>query len=541
MDKKLIVKLIEELIKKNIRSAKGLDKMKRKYSIISKSKTLIKNSDILSIYYNLVKNKSIGASSELEEFLRIRKIRTLSGVAIIAVLTKPYKCPGSCVFCPTQKNVPKSYLDDEPAVMRAIKCNYSPYKQVGIRIRALEATGHNVDKIELIVIGGTWSYLPKQYQGWFIKECFRACNEYGKKQGIYKKFGLEKQQLLNEKSNYRMVGITLETRPDYIDEKEIVRMRKLGCTRVEIGVQTIFDEVLKLNKRGHLTKESIGATKLLKDAGFKVCYHLMPNLPGANIKKDKQAFDEIFSNPNFQPDLIKIYPCVVLKEAPLYKWYKQGKYKAYSLKQLISLLKYIKKLIPYYCRIQRLIRDIPTNNIVAGCLIPNLRQELQKAMLGEGWQCKCIRCREIKDNYSTNDKIKLFRIDYNASGGKEIFLSYETLERKKLFSLLRLRIPSQIFSKEKHFIKELNNSAIIREIHTYGMLVPISDKKIAPQHRGLGKKLIKEAEKIAKKEFGLEKIAVISGVGVREYYKKQGYKLEGTYMVKNQKAKSEKQ
>lgn len=537
MDKKLIEKLISELIEKNIKNAKGLDKIKRKYSVLSKSKMLVKNSDILNIYYNLVKNKNIGVNDELEELLRIRKIRTLSGVAIIAVLTKPYRCPGTCFFCPTQKNVPKSYLDDEPAVMRAIKCNYSPYKQVAIRIRALEAIGHNADKIELIIIGGTWSYLPKRYQGWFVKECFRACNEYGRKNGIYKNLGLEKQQQQNEKSNYRIVGMTLETRPDYINEKEVVRMRKLGCTRVEIGVQTIFDEILKLNKRGHLTEKSVEATKLLKDAGFKVCYHLMPNLPGSNIKKDRQVFDEVFSNSDFQPDLVKIYPCVVLKEAPLYRWFKSGKYKAYSLKQLISLLKYIKRLMPYYCRIQRLIRDIPTNNIVAGCLIPNLRQELQKEMRKEGWQCKCIRCREIRDNYDPKDKIKLFRIDYDGSDGKEIFLSFETFDRKKLFSLLRLRIPSQMFSKKKHFIKELDNSAIIREIHTYGLLVPIFKKKFAPQHRGLGKKLIIEAEKIVGKEFGLKKIAVISGVGVREYYKKQGYKLGETYMTKVLKAK----
>ncbi|MDP2820999.1 MAG: tRNA uridine(34) 5-carboxymethylaminomethyl modification radical SAM/GNAT enzyme Elp3 [bacterium] len=538
MDEKIIEKLIIEALRKRTKTAKELDQIKRKYSTLTKAEKILKNSEILSIYYNLLENKKIERNKNLEEILRIRKIRTLSGVAIVAILTKPYKCPGSCFFCPTQKNVPKSYLKDEPAVMRAIMCDYNPYKQVKMRIRALEATGHNADKIELIVIGGTWSFLPKQYQNWFIKECFRACDEYGLKENKFKNLGLEKLQKINEKSKYRIIGITLETRPDFINEKEIKRMRKLGCTRVEIGVQTIFDKILKINKRGHLTKETILATKLLKDAGFKICYHLMPNLPGSDIKKDKIVFEKIFSEPEFQPDLLKIYPCVVLKTAPLYKWFKTKKYRPYSPKQLVSLLKFIKKTIPYYCRIQRLIRDIPTNNIVAGCLVPNLRQELQKQMRKEGWQCKCIRCREVRDNYNPKDKVKLFRQDYESSEGKEIFLSFETTDRKKLFSLLRLRIPSQIFSKKRHFIKELQNSAIIRELHTFGQMVPISEKKLAPQHKGLGKKLIKIAEKITQKEFGLDKISVISGIGVKEYYRKLGYKLGETYMIKGLNPKS---
>jgi elongator complex protein 3 len=533
MNPKIIEKLVIEALKKKIKTAKQLDEIKREYSSSAKTGKILKNSEILSIYYNLLKNKKIERNKILEEILRIRKIRTLSGVAIVAILTRPYKCPGSCFFCPTQKNVPKSYLKDEPAVMRAIMCDYNPYEQVKMRIRALEATGHNVDKIELIVIGGTWSFLPQKYQNWFIKECFRACNEYGLKSHRYQKLGLEKQQKINEKAKYRIIGITLETRPDFINEKEIKKMRKLGCTRVEIGVQTIFDDILKLNKRGHALKEIIKATLLLKDAGFKICYHLMPNLPGSSIKKDKQVFEKIFSGPDFQPDLLKIYPCVVLKTAPLYKWFKNKKYKPYSQKQLFELLMFIKKNIPYYCRIQRLIRDIPTNNIVAGCLIPNLRQELQKQMKKEGWQCKCIRCREVKNDYNPKDKIKLFRQDYNGSQGKEIFLSFETTDRKKLFSLLRLRIPSQILNKKSHFIKELQNSAIIRELHTFGQMVPVAEKKIAPQHKGLGKKLIKIAEKITKKEFSLNKISVISGIGVKEYYKKLGFAPNGTYMTKN--------
>jgi len=289
---------------------------------------------------------------------------------------------------------------------------------------------------------------------------------------------------------------------------------------VELGVQSIYDNVLKLNLRGHEIKEIIYATKLLKDAGFKILYQMMPNLPGSNLKRDEKTFETLFKNPDLQPDLLKIYPCALLKEAPLYKMYKSGKYKPYTQIQLINLIKKIKKKIPYYVRIQRITRDIPSNRIVAGpAKISNLRQIITQDMKMEDWTCKCIRCREVKTEYNPKEKTYLFRQDYDASKGKEIFLSFENKTRSKLYSLLRLRITSQ-------------NTAVIREIHTYGPLVPISERRIAPQHRGLGKNLIKEAERIAKKEFGIKKIAVISVVGVRNYFQKLGYKLKNTYMVK---------
>jgi len=294
-------------------------------------------------------------------------------------------------------------------------------------------------------------------------------------------------------------------------------------TMVELGVQSIYDDVLKINLRGHGVKETILATKLLKDAGFKVLYQMMPNLPGSNLKKDEKMFGELFSNPNFQPDLLKIYPCALLKEAPLYKWWKAGKYKPYTESQLINLVKKIKKKIPYYVRIQRITRDIPSQRILVGAAkISNLRQIIAREMEREGWQCRCIRCREVREKYEPKEKLYLYRQDYDASGGREIFLSFENKNRTKLYSLLRLRITSQ-------------NKATVREIHTYGQLYPLRGRValISPQHKGLGKKLIKEAEKIAKKEFGLNKIAVISGVGVRNYWKKLGYKLKDTYMIKN--------
>lgn len=442
----------------------------------------------------------------------------------MSVLTKPYKCPGKCLYCPSQKGMPKSYLSNEPAVMRAISNKFDPLKQVKMRLKSLKATGHPIDKVELIVIGGTWSYLPKRYQNWFIKRCFDAANGKTSK-------SLLQSQKANEKAKCRIVGVTIETRPDYITLKEIKRLRELGVTRVEMGVQNIYDDVLKFNLRGHGKKEIIEATKLLKDAGFKVCYHLMPNLPGSDLRRDEKMFEEIFQNPDFQPDLLKIYPCAILKEAPVYKLWKQEKYKPYTERQLIALLKSAKKKIPYYCRIQRLVRDIPSPSIVTGpAKISNMRQVLAKETKKDGWKCRCIRCREVGENYQPKEKLHFFRQDYDASDGKEVFLSYESKNRERLYSLLRLRIPSN-----KNIIPILKDVAIIREIHTYGQLHPLDNKTgaVSPQHKGLGKKLMKKAEKIAREEFSLRKMAVISGIGVRDYYRKLGYELEDTYMIKN--------
>jgi len=521
IEEKIIIAFFEEPIK----NREILDKLKRKFAKRKKSK-MSPNSLLLKAYHSLLKEKRIQKHELIEQVLRIRKIRSLSGIVIVSVLTKPFPCPGKCLYCPEQAGAPKSYLKEEPAVARAIKCGYHPYKQVQLRIRALEAIGHPTDKIDLRLIGATWSFYPKNYQTWFIKECFRAANRMSTPNKTTNA-GLTDLQKQNEKAKHRIIGITIETRPDFIDKKEIKRLRELGITRVELGVQSIYNNVLKLNKRGHNIETTIKATQLLKDAGFKICYQMMPNLPGSDIKQDVKMFKQLFSNPDFQPDYLKIYPCALLKEAPLYNVWKKGNYKPYTTKQLLNLLIEIKKLIPYYCRIQRIIRDIPSYYIVeGGTKISNLRQIIAKIAKEQGWHCKCIRCREIKEKYNPKEKIKLFRIDYNASGGKEIFLSFENKDRTRLFSLLRLRIPGQTV------LPILKNTAIIRELHTYGQLVPIAGKEKAAQHKGLGKKLMKEAEKIVKKEFALKKIAVISGVGVRGYYKKLGYRLKQTYMIK---------
>jgi elongator complex protein 3 len=451
----------------------------------------------------MVLEKKLKPSKSLEEFLTLKKIRTLSGVAPVAVLTKPWPCPGDCVYCPTQVDMPKSYLDDEPAVLRAINFGFDAKKQVRSRLAQYEATGHTAQKIELIVMGGTFSNLPDDYKINFIKDCFDACNKTISN-------NLLQAQKTNENTKYRIIGLTLETRPDCIDKKEIALYRKLGCTRVELGVQSVYNDVLKLVNRGHNLLTTVKATKLLKDSGFKICYHLMPNLPGSDLKRDFKMFEIIFEAERFKPDMIKIYPCVVCYQAKLHQWFLDGKYQPYSDDQLINLLIKIKKIVPQWVRINRLGRDIPIKNISAGFKISNIRQVLAQ----KGAKCQCIRCREIR-NLQLSGKLRLNIIDYQASEGKEYFLQYVD-DDNKLFSLLRLR---------------LAKSAIIREVHTYGQALAILKKQKLIQHQGLGKKLIAKAESIAKKS-GFKKISVIAGVGVRDYYRKLGYELESSYMVK---------
>ena len=472
------------------------------------------NTFILSKYHQLVKQGKVRANPGLEKLLKKRAVRTMSGVAIIAVLTRSAECPGKCLYCPTEKAMPKSYLSNEPAVMRAILNKFDPYDQVKNRLLALHVNGHATDKCELIVIGGTWSALAKQYQTHFIKRCFDGFNNR-------KSRNLETAKRLNQKAKNRVIGLTLETRPDYITEQEIIRMRQLGATRVELGVQIVDDLVLKKNSRGHDIQEIIRATKLLKQAGFKITYHFMPNLLGANPQKDLAAYKELFKNSDFQPDQVKIYPCIVTKNSQLYRLYKNKKYKPYSEQVLRGLLKKIKLATPSYVRIARLIRDIPAESIVAGNKITNLRQLIQS----DGVKCRCIRCREARGREVKS--AVLIKKEYRASDGKEVFLSYESRDKEILYAFLRLRL-----QKNVDWYPVLENAALIRELHTYGEMVPLKSKKGKIQHIGFGKKLMLEAEKMAKKA-GYSRIAVIAGVGVRDYYQKQGYSLENEYMVKD--------
>lgn len=510
-------RLLENALKVNKLDANKLERMKRNYSSDT-GKPCPTNISLLKEYRKLIKLRKLKTDSKLFDLLKTRNIRTQSGVAVIAVMTKPYKCPGKCIYCPDEKMMPKSYLSNEPAVMRAILNKFDPFKQVSARLKALEITGHETGKVELIIMGGTFSYLPARYQTWYVKRCLDALNSRTSK-------NLKSAQKLNKKAKHRCVGMTLETRPDYIDEKEIVRFRQLGATRIELGVQTIFDDVLKKVKRGHNVQQTIDATKLLKDAGFKINYHLMPGLPYSSIKKDRKIFSELFKNPDFQPDMIKIYPCIVTKNSKIYRLFKQKKFKPLEDKRLFDFLLKVKQDFPYHIRVTRLIRDIPATSIEGGNKISNLRQDLARELKKRGKKCKCIRCRQAT-HHIVQTKPKLFVKKYKASDGTEYFLSYEDKKRKTLYAFLRLRIT------KNQFLDELKEAALIRELHTYGKLIPIKKHSItAVQHLGLGKKLMHEAEKIAEKE-GFKKTAVISGIGVREYYLKLGYKLKGTYMSK---------
>lgn len=521
--------LAKEVIKRAIKaSVSSLDKLRKveREVVREKRSSFPRGIELLAAYREMMRSGSIESQPHLEELLRVNRVRTLSGVAVAAVLTKPYGCPGDCVYCPTEKGIPMSYLSNEPAVMRALQCQYDPYKQIGMRLKTLELTGHVTDKVEVIVLGGTFSALPRQYQEWFIKSLYDALNQKGSTD-------LVEAQKLNEKASHRLVGLTVETRPDMVDELSVLRLRKLGVTRVELGVQTVDEKALEKVNRGHKIFEVVKATKLLKDAGFKVGYHIMPNLPGVNLEDDLKNFLELFENHNFRPDQLKIYPCVVVKGSQLYDWWKKGKYQPYRTDELINLLAQMKKEVPVYVRITRLFRDIPADRIEAGCQSSNLRQIVLEEMAKRGWTCRCLRCREVRQQSSlmSKNKVELYRFDYEASVGLEVFLSFEDLERKRLYSFLRLRLPS--LNQQSFAFKTLKGAALVRELHTYGEQVPIGERMNVAQHQGLGKKLLEEAEKIAKQEWGLKKVAVIAAAGVRDYYYRLGYHLEKTYMVKH--------
>lgn len=412
--------------------------------------------------------------------------------------------------------MPKSYLANEPGAARALRNDFDPFKQVSSRLASLKANGHATDKCELIVLGGTWTVYDKKYQTWFLKRCFDAFNEE-------ESATFDEAKTKNEIAPHRVIGLTLETRPDHVTHEEARRMRWLGCTRVQLGVQTTDQEILDLIKRDQTNEQVIEATRILKEAGFKISHHYMQDLPGSTFEKDLKTIQDAFHTPHFQPDHIKIYPTAVIKTAVLYRWWKEGKYTPYTPEELLRLLVEIKKLIPEWVRIERLVRDIPTESIHAGNNITNLRQLMQS----QGVECKCIRCREPKTASVTWDQVELVCREYEASGGRELFLSYESHDHKTIYAFTRLRLQHI----PEHWIPELQDAAIIREIHTYGKLAQINSGQGSVQHLGFGRRLVEEAERIAH-EAGYTKIAVIAGIGVREYFRKLGYALEGEYMTK---------
>ncbi|MBM3247344.1 tRNA uridine(34) 5-carboxymethylaminomethyl modification radical SAM/GNAT enzyme Elp3 [Candidatus Pacearchaeota archaeon] len=453
----------------------------------------------------------------------IRKpTKTLAGVTPIAVMTYPKKCKhGTCLYCPSL-DVPQSYTPKSPPVLRAERLKYDPLEQVKSRLKAYKLMHHPTDKIELIVMGGNFLDYPEKYKLDFIKACFDALN--GKKSS-----SLEQAKKINEKAKHRCVALCIEGRPDTIvdNKNSIHELLNFGCTRFELGVQCLDDSIYKKVNRGHTIREVIQASRLLRDAGFKIGYHMMLGLPFSNKNKDLEMFKKLFSSQEFKPDQIKIYPCQVIQGASLVNLYKKGKYKPYNEKEIQEMVIKIMQLIPNYCRVMRIMREIPPEFLVAGTTRIDLRKDIEEEIRKRKLKINEIRFREIgfafrdkmpKENISS--KLKLRTTTYDASEGKEYFLEFVNKDNI-LFGLLRLRIKNQ--------------EAIVRELHVYGQSLELGKKasSILHQHRGLGKLLMKRAEEIAKKEkTKITKIKVISGVGVREYYRKLGYELEDNYMIK---------
>lgn len=553
--------IVERILQEQPQSKAAFDDIRRRVCS-ERRMSQPPNRVVLKSYQKLVKLKRVKPNKGIEQFFKKAGIRSTSGIAVITSLLKPYSCPGECIYCPTEVRMPKSYIASEPAAARSLRLNFNPYLLMQKRIEMLEANGHPTDKIEYITKGGTWNAYPLKYQYWYMLESFKACNNLSRRKNVpftdesYWQSrplqelmdAVEIEQRYNEHATHRIIGITLETRPDAITAKTIHHMRKQGCTRVELGLQATDDRILDLVKRGHSVDEFRKAMYLLRSAGFKVDLHFMPDLPGSTAAHDVAMYKEIFEDPSLKPDMIKIYPNTVIKSAELYQWFLDGRYRSYGDDALFNALLDMKRVTPRYCRISRLIRDIPATEIENGNTTTNLREMLEFKLKQQGERCVCIRCREInrqRNNINPLVPPQLFVDEYETTGGTEYFISIEDPKRIAVYGFLRLRVPTNatmphswtdMKQKNAGIIKEmpeLKNCAFIREVHVYGDLVKIGKRnELATQHKGYGKRLVKKAEEIVR-DRGMKKVAVISGVGVRGYYRKQGYRKIGTYMIKS--------
>ncbi|MBD3312673.1 tRNA uridine(34) 5-carboxymethylaminomethyl modification radical SAM/GNAT enzyme Elp3 [archaeon] len=437
--------------------------------------------------------------------LRKKPTRSLSGVSVVALMCKPHNCPGECTYCPRGEGAPQSYTGNEPAAMRAANNDYGPYKQVRDRLEQYEATGHDSTKIELIVMGGTFLSTPVSYQEEFMKGAYQALNKSNTN-------NLDKLKKENESAVHRCVALTFETRPDTCSEEHIARMVYYGGTRCELGCQSVYDDVLRKVNRGHGVKCTKDAIKRLKNAGFKVDLHLMPGLPGSSFKRDVKMFKKVFSDQGFMPDGLKIYPCLVMEGTELYEDWQRGDYQPLSDEQAAKMIAKGLEQTPPWVRVKRVMRDIPTTLVSAGPRKSNLRQLAWKQM---SVKCNCIRCRETGRKREASEA-SLSIIEYKASGGREFFISYEDFNTASLIGFARLRLSSEAF---------------LRELHVYGNTTPVGAKSVSWQHKGYGSKLLREAEETAKSK-GYDKLRVLSGAGVRGYYKNHDYVLRNDYMVK---------
>ena len=541
--------IINEIIEGNIKDKKELEKAKLKACRDYKLQKFMSNSLILE-YASPEDRKKISG------IVRKKPTRTISGVAIVAVMCKPHKCPhGRCLYCPESEIAPPSYTGEEPAALRARMFNFDPYLQVYNRLLQLESIGHPLDKVELIIMGGTFPSYFLCYQEWFVSKCLQAMNDFGVKSPSINGFSedkfeknskpnnidvpkdfiyLENVQKANENSTVRCVGMTFETRPDYCKIPDVDRMLNMGVTRVELGVQTIYNYIYKRIERGHTVEDTIESARILRDSGIKVAMHLMPGL-FADFERDMRIFKRLFTDSRFKPDMLKIYPCLVTKGSKIHDMWQKGEYNPYTSEEAIDLIAEIKKILPKWVRTMRIQRDIPSPLIEAGVKKSNLGELVYKKLHEMGDDCKCIRCREVGHKAAHGitpniENVKLLKEEYNAGKGREIFLSFEDVKKDILIGFLRLRIPS----KKAHRPEINDKTAIIRELHVYGSMMPLGEKEIGQwQHMGYGERLLEESEKIAVEVYEKNRMNVISGIGARNYYKKFGYSQLGPYMSKD--------
>jgi len=520
--------LIQLILDNDIQNELELNKTKKKISARYRLKSLPSNSEILELVQPHEFNKVI-------EILQKKPVRTISGVAVIAVMTSPAPCPhGICLPCPggvdSEYNSPQSYMGHEPATMRAIQNDYDPYTQVANRLTQLKKIGHPVDKSELIIMGGSFTARNICYQDWFVRRCLEAMNDFEVRPDCATFRYTEDVQAENETGPVRNVGMTFETRPDWAGPQEIDIMLKLGGTKVELGVQTLYDFVLEKIKRKHSIHDTVQANTILRDAGFKVGFHMMPGLPGSSVDMDLRMFKRLFDDERFKPDYLKIYPTLITKGTGLHKLWKSGKYDSLELEDAIELIAGIKAILPRWVRLQRVQRDIPAWQIEAGVTKSNIRQLAGIRLTQQKKRCHCIRCREaghLSLKGIEPENIQIRSESYGACEGEEHFISFEDIEQDVLVGFTRLRYP------DSPHRPELKHAALIRELHVYGPLVSVGQnaREKEWQHRGCGEELLREAEERAKAA-GFAKLAVISGIGVRPYYKRLGFERDGPYMSK---------
>lgn len=493
----------------------------------------LSKAQLVAAYRRLVETGVWDPDPDLLARIRLKPVRSLSGVTVVTVLTKPHPCPGECIFCPDDVRMPKSYLPDEPGAQRALQHQFDPYAQVRSRLAALEAVGHPTDKIELLVLGGTWTAYPKDYQEWFIKRLFDALNADDCPPAWRQGDGcvapsLEAAQRHNETARHRNVGLVVETRPDHITPAVLRRLRRLGVTKVQIGAQSLDDRILALNRRGHTVADLRRAVALLRAAGFKIVLHWMPNLLGATPESDREDFARLWDG--LAPDELKIYPTQLLPGTALLAHWQRGEYRPYTTEELVNLLADLKPTVPPYCRINRVIRDIPSTHVVEGNRRTSLRQDVHAEMARRGTRCRCIRCREVRGQPVQPSLLRLEDYVYRADFAEEHFLQFVAPD-DRLAGFLRLSLPLPE-APEVGMAEDLAGAAIVREVHVYGPSLPVGEEAPgAAQHVGLGTRLLRAAERIAR-EAGYRRLAVIAAVGTRRYYLARGFARGRWYLVK---------